>query len=103
MFDSITNWLDGFIDDLPTEAVFRGSFINIRVGEAPQTRQMLAAGVIRQQAPEALIKASDCGEEAPRNGETLSIGATVYKIASVTPLVSIVTPIGYRVILVTVV
>lgn len=103
MFDAISNWLDGFVDELPTEAIFRGSQINIRIGEAPQTRQMILAGVLQKQAPEALIKASDCNGTAPQNGETISVGAYVYKISSVTPLVHIVTPAGYRVILTSVV
>lgn len=99
----MANWLENFIEELPTEAIFRGSQIRVRIGEAPQTRQMQLAGLIPKQAPEALIKASDCGDTPPANGETISVGAYVYKISSVTPLVHIVTPAGYRVILTSVV
>jgi hypothetical protein len=88
--------LGAFIDQLPTEALFRGNTINIRIGEMPMTRQLLLAGTDYTQGTEALIKAEDC-RTAPLNGERLNIAGTVYKILGVTALGPYSDPFAYRV------
>jgi hypothetical protein len=93
-------WLAAFIDQLPTEAIYRGQTINLRIGEAPNARQFLIAGIMERAAQgiEALIKSEDTGTTAPTLGETLTINSTGYKIDSVTALLSLTDPPAYRLI-----
>lgn len=90
------DYICAFIEELPTEATFRGQVITVRVGEAPKTREMLIAGFQSSQATEVLLKAEDAGEDEPTAGETITIDGTGYKVGTVTPLVSLTCPAGYR-------
>ena len=83
------------IDELPTEATFRGQVINIRVGEAPQSRSFVVAGIQRGQTMEAIMKRHDA-DPAPAGGETITVENIGYKIGNVTPLASLSDPAGYR-------
>ena len=83
------------IDELPTECTFRGAVINIRIGDAPQSRAFLAAGIQRGQSMEALMKREDA-DPAPAGGETITIAGNGYKIGTVTPTPSITDPACYR-------
>lgn len=93
LFEQISD----LIDDLPTEATFRGQVINVRIGEAPKTRELLIAGFQSGQVMECLIKREDVGETDPTSGELLTINETNYKIGTVTPLISLSDPPAYRV------
>ncbi len=95
----LSSFLCAFIDQLPTEATFRLTEITIRIGEAPKTREMLLSGFQNAQSTEALMKAEDASDEPPRNGELLTIAEADYKITSVTPLLSLSEPAGYRLLL----
>ena len=88
--------LSCFIDSLPTEATFRGQTICVRLGEAPKTREMLVVGFQNAQVLEVLMKVEDANDTEPANGETITIADTAYKIGSVTPLLSLTDPAGYR-------
>jgi hypothetical protein len=96
--DSLSRWFSAFIDQLPTEAMYRGRIVNVRVGEAPQTRQFLIAGIRNAQGIEALISSEDC-ITAPQNGELITVGGNNYKIVSVTALLSLSDPPAYRLII----
>jgi hypothetical protein len=93
--DTLAGILADNIDELPTEAVFRGRDITIRIGEAPKTRELIIAGMEIGQSCEALVKREDADPE-PVNGESLTIAGVAHKIASVSPLLSLSAPAGYR-------
>jgi hypothetical protein len=89
-------FMSDFIDELPTEATFRGEIINVRIGEAPKTRELLIAGFQPAQAIEALMKTEDVDDTEPAIGETVTIGDVGFKIGSVSPLLSFTCPAAYR-------
>jgi hypothetical protein len=95
--EPLVNLLSEFVDELPSEATFRNGSINVRLGEAPQSRTMILAGFTNAQPIECLIKAEDCDGSAPAAGEPMIIAGTIYKIGTVTPLLSLSEPAGYRV------
>lgn len=92
----LSDWFANFVDELPTEATFRNALINVRIGEAPKVREMLIAGFSAGQMTECLMKAEDTGETEPAAGEILIINGKGYKVGTVTPLLSLTEPAGYR-------
>lgn len=93
--DALAEWLGNLVEEVPTEATFRGQVINIRIGDAPQSRTFVLAGIQNAQAMEALIKRDDV-ETAPTMGELVTIADQDYKILTVAPLLSLTDPAGYR-------
>lgn len=94
--DSLRSFFNDFIDELPTEAVYRAKSISVRIGENSKAREMLSAGFTALQPTEVLMKTEDAELAEPSIGETLTIGSASFKIATITPLVSLSDPVGYR-------
>ncbi len=94
--DFLRSFFNDFVDELPTEASYRGKEITCRIGETSKAREMLTAGFNSLQMIEVLLKVEDAELAEPSIGEVLTVGSSTYKISTITPLVSLSDPVGYR-------
>lgn len=94
--DLLRLFFSDFVDELPTEAVYRGQTVTVRIGESSKAREMLTAGFIALQPLEILMKVEDAELTAPTIGEVFAVDSITYKISTITPLVSLSNPVGYR-------